>query len=65
MRFNGLYVRWSKRERDLKVAYPRKCDGAYVFCAILTQEVQKELERRGYDLTTLTFRVGLKEPEGA
>lgn len=74
-----LKVKWSKREEDLIIKYPRRCDGAlinYLFGDILrwagidgkdkgwlnyeTFNFLKELEKRGYDLTTLKFEVKLK-----
>lgn len=74
-----LKVKWSKRENDLLISYPRRCDGAlmnYILGDILTWggingvdkgwlnyetfNLRKELEQRGYDITTLKIEVKLK-----
>ncbi|HZG67765.1 MAG TPA: hypothetical protein VEZ12_13540 [Herpetosiphonaceae bacterium] len=55
-----LTVRWSKRERDLMIDYPAKCDGALMASAL--DELRPELEARGYDITTLRFSVARKTP---
>lgn len=60
-----LTYKWSKRENDYLINYPRKCDGHLVhgFFAGYTngKEFMEELEKRGYDLKTLKFEVKLKE----
>jgi hypothetical protein len=59
-----LTARWSKRERDYLYSYPDSPDGhlLYGFFAGYTQgpEFLKELEARGYDMTTLRFSIELK-----
>lgn len=81
-----LSVRWSDREEDFVIRYPRRPDGhlAYgIFCADRMRSnpgwknrlgespwdfdpsFVKELEARGYDLTTLQFSVRLKKQEEA
>lgn len=78
---NILKVKWSKREKDFMVYYPRRCDGALIqhklFCQQMLFDFDKlntnqmpyrmednfieELEKRGYDKTTLKFEIKLKE----
>ena len=81
---NVLSVKWSKRLNDFIIHYPRRCDGALITSALLTdrllycipsmsdkpypynwnkENLKEELERRGYDLTTLRFSVELKKKE--
>lgn len=77
---SDLKIRWSKREKDFLIHYPRKCDGALIQSHILGENLHwggidgkdkewlnfktfsllKELEERGYDLTTLKFEIKLK-----
>lgn len=75
-----LVVKWSKREKDFMVYYPRKCDGALIQYKLFHRRLLfnymkfmdgdkspydeeddfiKELERRGYDKTTLRFEIKL------
>jgi hypothetical protein len=64
-----LTAKWSKRERDVMIVYPRRCDGAFlqgILCHVTdagwTQSsFLKELDARGYDVTTLRFSISLKE----
>lgn len=71
-----LKARWSKKQKDIIYSFPRKCDGAYlnrIFTQknendfinnpplVLPTSLYEELERRGYDLTTLKFEVRLYE----
>ena len=78
---NKLSIKWSKREKDFIINYPRRCDGALISHVILSdrlgyclpsnehkyprnfiiENLVKELESRGYDITTLKFSVDLKE----
>lgn len=37
-----------------------RCDAYYLFDRILTEEVRAELERRGWDITTLKFSIAPK-----
>lgn len=59
-----LRVSWDKRERTLMFHYPAgsqtKCDGGYL-SGIITEEVAKELNRRGYDKTTIKFSIEPKK----
>lgn len=75
----GLSVKWSKRENDHTVSYPRRCDGAlmnyimgdtFIWGGIDGKDkgwlnynrfnLLEELEKRGYDLTTLKISIKLK-----
>lgn len=79
-----LKVKWSKRENDFMIYYPRRCDGALIQQKLFSQEMLfdfdkysdktfngmpykmeddfiKELEKRGYDKTTLKFEIKLKK----
>ena len=72
-----LKVRWSKKEKDILFEYPRRCDGALLHYYMgsdipihdfsfeksyeLRKSLFKELEDRGYDLTTLKFSIKLKK----
>lgn len=93
---NKLKIKWSKREKDFIIYYPRSCDGSLISellkpwkflilktfkdgwkepsykeevsysslsgsYAVMEMDWLKELDRRGYDLTTLTFEISLKK----
>ena len=64
-----LRARWDKRERDMKFFYPTcGADGILIHVALNTRmesglTLTEELERRGFDLTTLRFEIALKEPK--
>lgn len=64
----GVRVKWSKRERDLVVSWDAESSGAnprYIV-GLFTREVMEELDRRGYDTTTLKFSIRKKTKiEGA
>lgn len=36
------------------------CDANYLFSHLFTQEFKEEMERRGYDITTLKFEISPK-----
>jgi len=66
-----LYVRWSKKEQDLLYNYPRKSDAGALIdyferlensatCDGKLRTMRKELEARGYDITTLKFSIKRK-----
>jgi hypothetical protein len=55
-----LRATWSKRERDVMVHYPRSCDGHWL-SSVLNLAFTDELDRRGYDVTTLRFSVARKD----
>ena len=57
----GLSANWSTREQDIMFHFPRKPDGHYL-AMVLSQTVTDELQRRGYDITTLKFSIRLKTP---
>lgn len=79
----ALTARWSKREKDLVIAYPNGPDGhlAYnvlcgprarydssqnpAFPVVYDKSFTDELERRGYDLTTLKFSICRKPADPA
>jgi hypothetical protein len=54
-----LRATWCKRERDVRLHYPRLCDGHWL-SGIFNDEFIAELERRGYDPTTIRFQVKSK-----
>ncbi len=66
-----LTLKWSKREKDLICHYPNPTDGAACFDAFTSDRYRplsktwsnsfkKELEERGYDITTLKFSIKKK-----
>jgi len=81
---DSLKVKWSKREKDFMIHYPRKCDGAlmnYILGDMLIWggidgvdkgwlnyrefNLLKELDERGYDITTLKFEIKLKNEDNS
>jgi hypothetical protein len=73
---NKLSVIYDKRQKDFVVKYPRRCDGALAIHHIVGDTLVyrhfneppyeisnfiKELEERGYDVTTLKFSIKLKK----
>jgi hypothetical protein len=60
-----LTYKWSKRENDYLINYPRKCDGHLLYGffegCMGVKEFLAELEKRGYDLKTLKFEIKEKE----
>lgn len=65
-----LKLKWSKKEQDIVIEYPRKCDGNLVHYYLCCENINyrggnlpsflQELEERGYDLTTIKFSIGRK-----
>ena len=56
-------VYWSKPEKDLAVAWDQEAGGAnprYIL-GLFDTAVTEELERRGYDITTLRFSIKKKK----
>ena len=55
---------WSKRERDVMLYHPlgfqTKCDAGWL-SGVLNKDFTDELDRRGYDVTTLRFSVEPKK----
>lgn len=53
-----------KYNYDLVVSWPMmcqgSCDGSWIFSNVFTDDVKKELERRGWDITTLKFSIAPK-----
>lgn len=56
---NKLRARWDKTERDITVYYPNKWDGNLLLSHIT--QLRPELEKRGYDITTLKFEITRKK----
>lgn len=65
MKENKLRARWSKREKDILVNYPKGigtvCDCNYLFSEVFTNNFVKEMKERGYDITTLKFEIKVDE----
>jgi hypothetical protein len=55
-----LRAYWSNKENDIEFHWPggvsTKADGHYLY-SVLTDEVVKELQRRGYDPRSLKFEI--------
>ena len=51
-----LRATWSKREQDVMIHFPRKCDGHYL-SGVFDKRFIQEMQQRGYDLTTLRFSI--------
>ncbi len=66
---NKLVLRWCKREKDWKVWYPRKCDGALVMYHIADPHADKEtplleeLVKRGYDRCSIRLEATLRKED--
>ena len=61
-----LKAYWSRREKDIVFSYPTKPDGQLLCNAlhgIGVKELVAELDRRGYDITTLKFTIKQKEAD--
>ena len=56
-------VWWSKRERDLMVNWDREVarTNPRWIIGLFSQDVLDELDRRGYDITTLKFSIKKKD----
>lgn len=66
-----LEMKWSKREKDLLIKYPKKCDGSLIHSMVSSprhhplplphgewdKSILDELKERGYDITTLKFSI--------
>lgn len=70
---NGLFVKWSRREKDLVFGHDKqKCDASLLYvmlcCAPAYSErktsVIEELEARGFDITTLKISIKRKSNSG-
>ena len=55
---------YDKYNEDLVVSWPMmrmgSCDGSWIFSNVFTDEVKAELEKRGWDITTLKFSIAPK-----
>lgn len=63
---NKVWVYWSEREKDLMVNWDSertKANPRYIL-GMFTQEHLDELDRRGYDITTLRFSIKKKQQSG-
>lgn len=61
-----LHAYWSKREKDLMLYYPlgtQTTSDARVLAEHLNKTLTDELDRRGYDVTTLRFSIEPKAGE--
>lgn len=68
-----LLLRWSNKENDFLVSFPRSQDGGLLFMALQhtslypdldrKSDLLSELERRGYDLKTLRFSIDKKSDD--
>lgn len=57
-----LRAYWSKSERDIEFWYPdQKANGAYLHGCVFTKEFVREMDERGFDITTLDFKISKKE----
>ena len=65
MKENKLRARWSKREKDIVVTYPRGiltvCDCNYLFSNVFNDDFVEEIKARGCDITTLKFEIKVDE----
>lgn len=63
-RNDKLHAYWSKRERDVILYSPlgqqTTCDGAFL-AGVFNKAFTDELERRGYDVSTLRFSIAPKQ----
>ena len=62
-----LEAKWSKKEHDIMICYPNRPDGHFLHGflvhardPVIPDSFLKELENRGYDLTTLKFSIEKK-----
>ena len=65
MKENKLRARYSKREKDILITYPKgiltKSDGHYLAGKVFSDEFVEEIKSRGYDITTLKFEIKVDE----
>ena len=58
------YEEYNRTNKDLVVTWPMmcqgSCDASWIFSNVFTNEVRKEFERRGWDITTLRFSIAPK-----
>lgn len=55
-----LAAKWNRSEADIEADLSPRMNSAdvyYILSNVLTKDVCKELERRGYDLRTLRFHI--------
>lgn len=67
MKDKELKVKWSKKEDDFLIIYPRSPDGGLIndylfnnqfwFNGDIKKSLKEELKERGYDLKTLKFSI--------
>lgn len=60
-RNDKLRAWWNKKERDVHGYQPMgtgtTADIRYLICEVITPEFCKELDKRGYDLSTMRFEI--------
>ena len=66
-----LKMKWDKKAKDFIVIHPNKRDGNFLFWMFTRKRVSStnkivdsfldELDKRGYDLSTLKFEIKLKD----
>ena len=64
-RNNKLTAYWSKKEEDIEVYKPlSRYNGiyGYLFNNVFNHDFRKEMEERGYDITTMKFEICPKLP---
>ena len=65
MAYEGkVVIKWSKREKDVMIHYPRKADGHFAH-ATLTEPIRvflDEMEKRGYDRDSFFLKIKRTEP---
>lgn len=60
-----IRVYWGKKENDLMVAWDEGASrqtSKYLISQVFPKEVLQELDRRGYDTTTIRFQIRKKPP---
>lgn len=64
-----IAFRWSKRENDIQVKWAAGCRATArylmgrIFGVGYSDDLLKELDQRGYDVTTLRFSINRKKEE--
>lgn len=58
------YEEYNRTYKDLVITWPMmrmgSCDASWIFSEVFTEEVRKEFEKRGWDITTLKFSIAPK-----
>jgi hypothetical protein len=65
MAYNGrLVMKWSKREQDVVIHYPRSVDG-HLAHSTLSEPIKTfldEMEKRGYDRNSFFLKIKRNDP---